>query len=73
MKYRMFKLQCWWSELFDTDSPSYLFYDKTLKRYRVGSRNTANKHKWEFSGREINELRATHPGFDEEFCAESVK
>lgn len=58
----------WWTEILDIcNTPQYLFYDNSLRRYRTGSYNTAKKHKWEFTDEEIRELRLDHPDFDEVF------
>lgn len=58
----------WWTEMLDIcNTPQYLFYDNSLRRYRTGSYNTAKKHKWEFTDEEIRELRLDHPDFDEVF------
>lgn len=58
----------WWTEILDIcNTPQYLFYDNSLRRYRTGSYNTAKKHKWEFTDEEIKELRLDHPDFDEVF------
>lgn len=71
-EYRIIKEECWWSELFDTKSPHYLYYDDLLKRYRTGCHTTACKHKWEFTEAEVKKLRDLHPGFDEEFYPEYI-
>lgn len=67
--YRLIKQQCWWSELFDTTTPQYLFYDSLLNRYRTGCRNTARNYKWEFTADELDRLRLEHPDLDKDFHA----
>ena len=65
--YRIVKTRCWWCELIDTEQPQYLFWDKTLKRYRIGCRTTASRHKWEFTEKELAKIRTKYPDFDSNF------
>ena len=71
-KYRIIKDECWWTEIFNSRSSQYLFYDEAQKRYRVACRTTANKHKWEFTNSDIKKLRKKHAGFDDDFYLEPI-
>lgn len=72
MKYRIVKKECWWTSIFTTGQPKFLYYDFDLDHFEVGSYRTANKSKWEFSKKEVDMIRKEY-NLDEEFFVDEVR
>ena len=72
MKYRIVKRSTWWTNIFTTGLPQYLYYDFDLESFEVANYQVARKNKWEYNEEEID-LISKEPGFDAEFFVESVR
>ena len=72
MKYRVVKKVCWWTSLFTTGQPQFLYYDFDLERFEVANYSVARRYKWEFNKEEID-LISKEPGFEQEFFIENVR
>ena len=72
MKYRIVKKATWWTSIFTTEAPQFLYYDFDLESFEVSSYQLARRHKWEYNKEEID-LISEEPGFDAEFFVESVR
>lgn len=72
MKYRIVKRATWWTSIFGTEAPQFLYFDFDTEHFEVASYNAVRKHKWEFSEEEID-LISKEPGFHNEFFVEEVK
>lgn len=72
MKYRVVKKKSWWSSIFDTGTPQFLYYDFDLESFEVAGYKVAREYKWEFDEEEIASLRMNE-GFDSEFFVENVR
>lgn len=72
MKYRIVKKECWWTNIFTTGTPKFLYYDFDLDHFEVGSYSTARKSKWEFSKKEVDMMSKEY-NIDEEFLVEEVR
>lgn len=72
MKYRIVKKACWWTNIFTTGQPQFLYYDFDLEHFEVGAYKTASKGKWEFSKKEIDMISKEY-NIDEEFFVDIVR
>lgn len=72
MKYRIIKKSTWWTILFNTEQPQYLYYDYSLEHFEVGSYPTVRKHKWIFTKEEIEQLCKDYD-LNNEFIVEMVR
>ena len=72
MKYRIVKKNSWWTSIFATEAPQFLYFDFDTEHFEVASYQAARKHKWEFSKEEIDAI-SEELGFSEEFFVEEVK
>lgn len=72
MKFRIVKKCCWWSSIFDTEQPQFLYYDYDTEHFEVAGYNVARRYKWEFTQEETEVLREDY-NVKEEFIVESVK
>lgn len=72
MKYRIVKKATWWTSIFTTGAPQYLYYNFDLESFEVSSYQVARRHKWEYNKGEID-LISKEDGFDAEFSVESVR
>lgn len=72
MKYRIVKRATWWTNIFTTGVPQYLFYDFDLESFEVAGYQVARKYKWEFDKEEVD-LISKEPGFEQEFFVENVR
>ncbi len=70
--YRIVKRSSWWTSIFDTSVPQYLYFDFDTEHFEVASYQTARKYKWEFNKEEID-LISKEPGFEQEFFVENVR
>lgn len=74
MKYfRVIKQSSWWTSVYDTGSPQYLYYDYDLERFEVGSIGACYRNgKYIFSEEEIKQIKKDY-NINEEFILEEVK
>lgn len=72
MKYRIIKRATWWTNIFTTGLPQYLYYDFDSESFEVANYQVARRYKWEFNEEEID-LISKEAGFDAEFFVESVR
>ena len=69
MKYRIVKRCCWWTNIFTTGLPQFLYFDFDTEHFEVGSYGLARRHKWIFDKEELDEI-SKEPGFKDEFFVE---
>ena len=70
MKYRIVKKATWWTNLYTTGLPQFLYFDFESEHFEVAGYSVARKHKWEFTQEEILSIVKEYPGFHEEFLVE---
>ena len=73
MLYRIIKRPSWWTSIFTTGTPQFLYYDFDLEHFEVGSYGVARRYKWKFEKGELLAIRKESPNFDEEFLVETVR
>lgn len=73
MSFRLVKRKCWWTTVFDTNTPQYLYYDYDLDHFEVASYGTARKYKFTFSIAEIKQMEEDYPELLQEFILDAVK
>lgn len=73
MSFRLVKRECWWTTVFGTNTPQYLYYDYDLDHFEVASYGTAHKYKFTFSMAEITQMREDYPDLLREFLLDIVK
>ena len=71
MNYRIVKRCDWWTNIFTTGLPQYLYFDFDLEHFEVGGYTLARKHKWIFTKEEVKAMQK-EPGFENEFFVEEV-
>lgn len=72
-QYRIVKRRCWWTCLFDTSAPQFLYYDYKLERFEVGSIGTCCRNgKCVFDEEEIKQIKKDY-NLDDEFIIEEIK
>lgn len=54
MKYRLVKTSSWWTNLYNTGRPQFLYYDFDLDHFEVAGYPVARNYKWEFNKEEID-------------------
>lgn len=73
MLYRIIKKRCWWTGIFDTGTPQYLYWDERLERFEVGSVACCLRcGRYKFTKEEIVQMRKDY-NLDDEFLIEEVK
>lgn len=72
MKYRIVKKDCWWTTIFTTGTPQFLYYDFGLEHFEIGSYKVASRYKWEFSKEDLNVIEKEY-NLGEEFFIEKVR
>lgn len=72
MKYRIVKKSTWWTRLYDTGLPQYLYYDYDLEHFEIASYQTARNGKWTFTEGELFQLAKDYY-IGDEFLIEHVR
>lgn len=72
MKYRIVKTSTWWTNMYDTGMPQFLYYDYDLEHFEVANYQAARKGKWEFTEKELRKLAEDYY-INDEFMIESVR
>ena len=70
--YRIVKKCSWWSSIFDTGQPQFLYYDYDTEHFEVAGYPVARRYKWIFNEGEL-ELIQKEFNLREEFIIENVK
>ena len=73
MLYRIIKRPSWWTSIFTTGLPQFLYYDFDLEHFEVASYTVALRYKKKKKKEEILAIRKESPNFDEEFLVETVR
>lgn len=70
--HRIVKKCSWWSSIFDTEQPQFLYYDYDTEHFEVAGYIVARRYKWIFNE---DELKLIQKEFNlrEEFIIENVK
>ena len=72
-RYRIVKRNTWWTCIFDTGAPQFLYYDFELDRFEVGSIGACQRNgRWKFFEDEVKQMRKDY-NLDDEFIVEEVK
>lgn len=73
-KYRLVKKYVWWTRVFDTTQPQFLYWDKDLETFEVGGYGTIHRwgHLYEFSKHELEMLKMDYPDLEEHFLIEET-
>lgn len=72
MKYRIVKTSTWWTSMYDTGMPQFLYYDYDLEHFEVANYKVARSGKWEFTKEELRKLAEDYY-INDEFMIESVR
>lgn len=72
MKYRIIKKECWWTSIFTTGTPQFLYYDFDLEHFEVGTYKLASRYKWEFSKEDLKVIGKDY-SLEDEFFIERVR
>jgi len=72
MIYRIVKKASWWTSIFDTERPQFLYYDFRLERFEVACYCVVREHKWEFTKEEVEALSKDYD-LESEFFVETVR
>lgn len=70
--YRIIKKCCWWSSIFNTEQPQFLYYDYDTEHFEVANYCVARRYKWIFNRNEIDMIQKDF-NLNEEFIIENVK
>lgn len=71
MRYRLVKMSSWWTSIFDTGRPQFLYYDFELEHFEVASYAVVRNQKWEFTKEELECMKKEYDL--SEFLIESVR
>lgn len=72
MKYRIIKKDCWWTSVFTTGTPQFLYYDFDMEHFEVGTYRLASRYKWEFSKEDLDIMKRDY-NLDDEFFIDRVR
>lgn len=72
MIYRIVKKTCWWTSIFDTGQPQFLYYDFDLERFEIAGYSAVRGYKWEFTKEEVEALSKDYD-LESEFLIEAVR
>jgi len=72
VKYRIIKRDCWWTSIFTTGVPQFLYYDFDLEHFEIGAYKVASRYKWEFSKEDLDIMKKDYD-LDGEFLIERVR
>lgn len=69
MRYSLLKKSVWWSEMFESSSPSYLYWDNERQHFDVASHGTIIKHHrlFEFEEETVEQMKKDYPSLEDEF------
>lgn len=71
--YRIIKRRCWWTSVFDTSSPQFLYWDEQLEKFEVGSIETCMRNgRYIFAADEVEQMALDY-NLSDEFIIEEVK
>ena len=71
--YRIVKKPSWWTCLYDTSQPQFLYWWQDRERFEVGSYSSARKQKWEFTEEEVSQILKDYPDIENEFLIRKEK
>lgn len=73
--YRIVKKPVWWTIMFHTEQPQFLYWDERIDHFDVGCYSTVRTHKWTFSKEEVKQIEKDYPDIRNNFMIrkESVR
>lgn len=71
--YRIVKLKSWWTRIWDTAQPQFLYFDYDTEHFEVAGYQVAKRYKYYFTKSEIEQIQKDYPGLENEFFIEVVR